>query len=275
MKNSAILTADILDIIFEGRNKDYGAYELRRTYNKRLYISISVMLSVILLFLASFVLPGKQKEARDLVIADPTLIAPPPEVEPVVPPVPPPQKPPPQQVQQKMFTTFRLTNEEVKPEEKPPINEELEDTKIGTQNIDGLKDDGLQGPPPSAGDGKGIIDLPKKPEEDYNGLFLKVEIESKYPGGAEAWRRFLIRNLSNNYPQEAIDNQISGTVMVQFIVDQEGNVSDVEAISGPVELRAVAVKMIRKSGKWEPAIQNHRKVKSYKRQPITFTLMDE
>lgn len=275
MENAAILTADILDIIFEGRNKSYGAYELRRTYNKRLYISISVMLGVILLFLGAYALPENKKQQFVTVASDVVIENIAPEKEVIPPPVEPPKPPPQQQIQQKMFTTIKLTNEEVKPEEQPPPVEELEDTKIGTQNVDGLKDDGLIGPPPAAGNGTGVIDLPKKPEDDYNGLFLKVEIESKYPGGPEAWRRFLVKNLSNNYPQEAIDNQISGTVMVQFIVDNEGNVSDVEAVSGPEELRAVAIKMIKKSGKWEPAVQNHRKVKSYKRQPITFTLMDE
>ena len=59
---------------------------------------------------------------------------------------------------------------------------------------------------------------------------------------------------------------------MQFIVDKEGAVSDVEAISGPNELRAEAIRVIKKSGKWEPAVQNGRKVKSYKKQPITFRL---
>jgi protein TonB len=64
---------------------------------------------------------------------------------------------------------------------------------------------------------------------------------------------------------------------VQFIVDMEGKVSNVEAISGPETggLREEAVNVIKKSGRWEPAIQNGRKVKSYKKQPITFRLANE
>ena len=69
-----------------------------------------------------------------------------------------------------------------------------------------------------------------------------------------------------------MNNEIQGTVVVQFIVDKEGNVSDVEAISGPNELREEAVRVIKKSGKWTPAIQNGRQVKSYKKQPIKFRL---
>jgi protein TonB len=74
------------------------------------------------------------------------------------------------------------------------------------------------------------------------------------------------------YPDEALNNEIQGTVVVQFIVDKEGNVSDVQAVSGPTEggLREEAVRVIMKSGKWTPAVQNGRSVKSYKHQPVTF-----
>ena len=97
-----------------------------------------------------------------------------------------------------------------------------------------------------------------------------MEIESSYPGGPGAWMRYL--NKTFRYPQEAQDNEIQGTVVVQFIVDKAGVVSDVEAISGPKELRDEAVRVIKKSGSWTPAVQNGRQVKSYKKQPIQFRL---
>ena len=98
-------------------------------------------------------------------------------------------------------------------------------------------------------------------------------IEAEYPGGAAAWQRFLNKNL--RYPEEAIDNEIQGSVVVQFVVDEEGNVSDVEAASGPQALSAEAVRVIKKSGKWTPAIQNGRYVKSIKRQPFIICLEEE
>lgn len=103
-------------------------------------------------------------------------------------------------------------------------------------------------------------------------LFTEVEIESSFPGGPSAWMQFLNRTF--RYPQEAQQREIQGTVVVQFIVDKEGKVSNIEAISGPTVggLREEVVRVIRLSGKWEPAVQNGRKVKSYKRQPITFKL---
>lgn len=264
-----ILTADVLDIIFEGRNKAYGAYDLRKTYRRRLVLSITVMLMVILLLLAGYVLAGKDRKehlVKDIVIPDNELKLI--DQEEKIEEPPPLKKQPPPQVEIKQYTTFKIEKDEkVKPEEAPPPMEELEDTKIGTVNQEGLKDDGITAPPAEES-GKGVTAIVRAEEPDYNTIFSKVEIESKYPGGPQAWARFLNKNLQPNIPQEAIDNGIGGRIEVKFVVDTLGVVSDVEVTSGPKELWEMAVRVIKKSGRWEPAIQNGRKVKSYKRQPI-------
>lgn len=100
--------------------------------------------------------------------------------------------------------------------------------------------------------------------------FVIVEIESSFPGGTQAWLRFLTTHVE--YPPKAAKKNVQGTVVVQFIVDKQGGISDVQAISGPELLRDAAVKVIRQSPRWAPAIQRGRKVKSYKKQPITFKL---
>ena len=111
-------------------------------------------------------------------------------------------------------------------------------------------------------------------EEDYDKTYTKVEIESAFPGGDGAWLRYLNRNLE--YPRDAVQYRIQGTVYVLFIVDKQGNVSNVQAVGGPDEggLREEAVRVVKKSGKWMPAIQNGRQVKSYKKQPIVFRLQN-
>ena len=186
--------------------------------------------------------------------------------EPPPPPPPPKQEPP--KVEMAKFTPPKIVkDEEVKEEEKPPEQEKLEDTKIGTVNQEGIKDEGIT---PPVDNGKGVVEAPKKVEEDWDKTFTKVETESQYGDNPNDWGKFLYKTLV--YPQDAQDNEIQGTVVVQFIVDKEGNVSDVEAISGPNEFRAEAIRVIKKSGKWKPAIQNGRQVKSYKKQPITFKL---
>lgn len=276
MEKSNILTADILDILFDGRNKEYGAYDLRRTYSKRLTVSITVMLSVCLISI-SFAFAGEKEKDEPIFAAnDVTLTAVEPPAKPIEPPPPPAPKPPapPAHIEMKQFTPPRIVpNDQVTEDEKPPINETLDDVKIGTMNVAGDRDDGIITGPVGDGVKNGLIELPKKDEDDGDHVVLKVEIESDYPGGPTAWQRFLNRNL--RYPQEAIDNEIQGAVVVQFIVDKEGNVSDVEAVSGPPELRIEAVRVIKKSGKWTPAVQNGRKVKSYKKQPIGFRLNAE
>lgn len=274
MEVNKILSADILDIIFEGRNKDYGAYDLRKTYNKRLTAALVTTAVLIALLFLGYVLAntlGNDKNKKEMVVQDVQLEDVKQEQKKEEPPPPPPPKPPePPKVEIKKFTPPKIVkDEEVKPEEKPPEVEKLEDTKIGTVNQEGLKDEGIVAPPVEDA-GKGVVEAPKKDEEDYDKTFTKVEIESSYPGGAAAWQRYLNRNL--RYPQDAIDNEIQGTIVVQFIVDKEGNVSNVEAVSGPKELRDEAVRVIQKSGKWTPAIQNGRQVKSYKKQPIVFRL---
>jgi N-acetylmuramoyl-L-alanine amidase len=101
-------------------------------------------------------------------------------------------------------------------------------------------------------------------------IFTKVEQEPEYPGGQEGWKSYLFTHL--NYPQAAVDKEIKGTVLVQFIVDQQGQISEVKAIKGPQALRAESVRVIKQSGPWNSAVQNGKKVKAYKRQPIIYKL---
>lgn len=101
-------------------------------------------------------------------------------------------------------------------------------------------------------------------------MFAKVEVESSYPGGQAAWRRYLLTNM--HYPNKAVRKRVQGTVIVQFIIAKEGNVNSVEAIEGPEMLREEGVRLIKSSGKWIPAQQNGKPVKSYKKQPFNFRL---
>ena len=97
--------------------------------------------------------------------------------------------------------------------------------------------------------------------------------DSEYPGGVGQWLRFLNKTL--RYPQNAYTHKIEGTVVVQFIVDEEGNPTDVKVIkSVNAELDAEAVRVISASKDWEPAIEGGKFVKSYKQQPIVFKLTD-
>jgi protein TonB len=101
--------------------------------------------------------------------------------------------------------------------------------------------------------------------------YTVVEIESEFPGGAKGWIRYLTDNF--HYPKAAVRKRIQGEVVVQFIVDKQGKVTEVAVIKSvhPL-LDEEAMRLIKESPDWKPAMQNGKKVKSYKKQPIVFRL---
>ncbi len=101
-------------------------------------------------------------------------------------------------------------------------------------------------------------------------IFNKCGPDAEYKGGLSAWLQFL--NATVKYPDEAVNGEISGTVKVRFVVEKDGTVSNVEALSGPDILQKEAIRVIRASGQWEPSSLSGHKVRSYKIQPIVFRL---
>jgi len=253
----------------------YGAYELRKHHNSRVLLGLlCVALITGLLFLINALPKGQDGTKKEAMVVTDVQLEEVYQEKKLEPPPPPAPKFEPLKVKQVKFTAPRIVkDEEVKAEDRPPEQERLTDTKIGTLNQEGVKDSGIVAPPSADGNGKGVVEGPKHDDGNgYDQIFTKVEIESQYPGGAPAWLRYLNKNF--RYPDDALNNQIQGTIMVQFIVDKTGHLSDVEAISGPDTggLRDEAIRVISKSGQWLPGIQNGAKVKSYKRQPVIFML---
>jgi TonB family protein len=106
------------------------------------------------------------------------------------------------------------------------------------------------------------------------GLFCAMpEIGASYPGTSAAWTRFLLQSV--HYPQEAIDKEIQGTVIVQFVIKENGDITDLKAVSGPELLINEALRVLKTSEKWVPATVNGKAVSSHKRQPIVFRLEEE
>ncbi len=105
----------------------------------------------------------------------------------------------------------------------------------------------------------------------YDKTFTQVEIEPEYPGGIKAWLTYVKNNIQ--YPKEAIHNKIQGTVEILFVVETDGHLDEATVISGPSTggLREEALRLVKESGNWHPAIQNLRVVKAYKRASVTFS----
>jgi protein TonB len=277
MEIQQIPQADLLDILFDGRNKEYGAYDLRKHYNSRLTKAMLLTGSICLALIGSYTLAQKLHKtvivvppAVTEVILDKAVL---PEKNVVVPRQAKSNPTPQLKVATINDAAPKITpDEQVKTEDKPHTQEEMEHVTLGSTNTPGDASTDIVAPPQNNGNGTGVTVAPEKKDVD-DGIVIGVEIEATYPGGMQAWQRFLQKNF--HIPEQAIAENTAGTVIVQFVVDKEGNVSDVEAISGPEILRQEAVRIIRKSGKWGAGIQNGRKVNSYKKQPIVVQLQEE
>jgi protein TonB len=180
------------------------------------------------------------------------------------------EKPKAQEAQKPVQTVKHVTYRIVPPEEVvEPIAtaDEIKNSAIGFTNIEGDKpDDNIVPLDKKLGDDNGII-VYKKKEDEIRAI---VQVQAKYVGN---WEKFLLRNLNAEIP---IDNGAPPgryTAIIQFVVDLDGTVSDVKALtSHGYGIEEEAVRVLRKAAKWEPGIQDGYAVKSYRRQPITFVV---
>jgi periplasmic protein TonB len=270
MDINKILSADVLDIIFDGKNKQYGAYDLRKSYNKRLTKALLITAALaLLIFLGSVFanIIGKGK-AETIDVVDTQMAElkkePPP---PVVPPPPPPKPPPPPEINQVKFTPPKIVkDEEVKPEEK--IEEIKEDQAISTKTVESDNQEQIV-QAPVEDKGTGVVEAPKV--DDENTIFTKVEVEAGFPGGDAAWRNYLQKNLNTEVPADNGAGEGTYTVIVKFVVSKDGSLSDITCESDPgFGICEEAKRVIKRTKNWTPAIQNGRNVNAYRRQPITF-----
>ena len=117
--------------------------------------------------------------------------------------------------------------------------------------------------------------LPNK-DEFIGMIYDKVEIDAKFPGGDGAWRKYLERALQGVNPADEGAPEGTFTTLVQFVVDKEGNISDVKALTNHgFGMEEAAIRVIKKGPNWTPAVQNGRAVKAYRKQPITFQVVGE
>lgn len=275
METTKILSSSFLDILFDGRNKNYGAYELRTSYNKRLYKALGATGLLVGLLMGATLLKAEDKPVNTKLEVGPELTIEKVDIpEKVIPPTPPPPAakiPEPPKIETVQFTRINIAADKdvVQP---PPSQDAMGDVKIGLDNVEGIKGGNIVIPPSGGIDGgKGIVDV--KPKEKEPEIASFVQVEAKYPGD---WNRFLTTNLRGETP---VDNGAAPgnyKVLVQFVVDLEGNVSDIKVLTDPgFGMAKEAARVIQKSGKWRPAIQNGYPVKAYRKQPITFQVLDQ
>jgi len=274
MQTNEILTADVLDIIFEGKNKSYGAYDLRKTYNQRLRKSILLTVLFMALVFVGIVfqgMAGKNNqpafEVLDTRIASINTT----EVQPPLPTPPLKAVMPPELNQVKFTPPIVVKDDLVEADEK--IQDILEDQAIGSKTIESdFKNQVIQAPVTE--ESSSVLEAPEVDEETT--IFVRVENEAVFPGGHQAWVRYLQQYLNPNTPFE--NGAPSGTyqVIVKFVVSKDGMISDVNGETKfGYGMEEEAIKIIKRGPKWQPALQNGRNVNAYRRQPITFVVEGE
>lgn len=270
MKPELILQADILDIVFEGRNKEYGAYDLRKHYGVRMS---KAMAGVFLLVCATFgvaFLPS----SRDEICTKGQIIPPDVFLEPVNIPKeeqPGPKIPPVKQATIQHATPLIVQDDVDEP--VPEISQLTRDIAIGTENIEGPPATTVPAPlAPSADEGGN-----KPVEEIVDGrekILQSSEVMPEFPGGQAAFIRFLSRNL--RVPDDQLEEGQRLKVIVRFVVGKDGELSNLVFLqSGGEAFEREVLRVMKKMPKWKPGSQNGENVAVYFNLPIIFDNAEE
>lgn len=261
-----MLRADPLDILFDDRNKSYGAYPLRKFYAKRLWISFGVTLTLVViscgLYLRFRSLP---LTVRTIIIADPIL-------ESIDHPLK--IKPPAWTTHAAAGRTvaqIRHVTLQIVPDQRDikPIatTTELSQSVIGIKTTAGPADPGET---PGPGNQKGsTLSADGGMSQGKPEIFTSAEVMPEFPGGIEALKRFLLRNL--RMPENSLEPGTRIQVMARFVVGPEGHVQDIEIMRPAGEAFDKEVRrVIEKMPDWKPGLQNHRAVAVYFTLPVNF-----
>ncbi|WP_317899162.1 energy transducer TonB [Aurantibacillus circumpalustris] len=248
------------DIVFEGRNQSYGAYELRTNYNKRVTYIVGgmILFSLALLGLKKVMDRPKTEAIAETIKVEQIDLTPPPPVDEQPPPPPPP--PPPPMVEMVKFTPPVIKDDAVE-EEPQKLQEEVKETQVGVKDQEGEQIIA----PPSVDVGPGE---PAAPE-----IFTIVEEQAEFPGGIAAMMKFMQQN--TQYPNMAREAGISGKCFLKFVVNETGSISNVEILKGVPgcpDCDKEAIRVVKSMPKWKPAKMTGRAVKCYFNVPFSFKI---
>ena len=265
------LTLD--EIVFENRNKAYGAYDLRTSY--RSVLTKSFILGTILFLVAAItpfvIMKIKQMNAKEATEVNANLIDILPE-EPIIeevvedepPPPPPPKEEEPQQevIQNVVPEPVKAPKVETPP---PPITEQLK-TTTGLVNQEGVKTPSYTPPPPPPGPTKSTT-VEVKPQVSETQVYTEVEQLAEFPGGINSFRS----KVNSSFDTSVMDGD-EGTVKteVTFVVERDGSITDVKANGSNKDFNAEAIRTVKSiKNKWAPAKINGQSVRYRYRMPLT------
>ncbi len=275
MSKIDLISGEWTDMVFAGRNQAYGAYALRKGTGKRNLISIIAVIVLVLLTWVGLTIKNvadeaAAKRAAMTQVVELTKLEQPkkePKVE---------QKKviiEPEKVVEKVKSSMKFTapvikkDEEVAPEEELKDQDELMEAKTAIGSFDVKGNDDANGEVLKA---KEVIAQPEPPKED-NKVFDVVEQMPEFPGGSAALMKYLSENVK--YPVVAQENGVQGRVVVSFVVEKDGSITDVKVVrSVDPSLDREAARVVSSMPKWIAGQQNGTAVRVKFNVPVTFRL---
>ncbi len=248
-------------VVFGGRNTNYGAYELRTNYNKRVVMIMAGMLlfSFLLFGLKKFMDRPTTDDKSETLKVEQIDLTPPPPIEDQPPPPPPP--PPPPMVEMVKFVPPVIKDDAVE-EEPQKLQEDVKDANVSTKDQEGEKDAVVV---PTEDTGPGEAAAPE--------IFTVVEEMPEFPGGAMEMMKYIQKNIQ--YPAMAREAGISGKCFLKFVVTGDGTISDAQILKGVAgcpDCDKEAMRVVKSMPKWKAGKQNGRAVSVYFNLPINFTI---
>lgn len=271
MANVNLASKEWCDLIFYDRNKNYGAYAMRRRLGRRQTAALIIVAVIAVVGfsaprLIKMAMPEKKEVMTEVTqlsaLEEPEVKQEQQEVKPIEPVAPPP----------KLKSTIKFTPPVIKKDEEVPDDEQLKsqddlaESKLQISIADVKGNDELNGAD-IADLQETITQAPVEEEKPY----VHVEQMPQFPGGQQALLQFIAEELK--YPVIAQENGIEGMVVVQFVVKADGNVGDIKVVrSLDPYCDKEAIRVVQALPQWTPGRQNGRNVPVYYTLPIRFKL---
>jgi protein TonB len=268
-----ILYADNLDLLFENRNKLYGAYPLRKYYKRRLGAAMASVTGMVFILSGAVIFFRTAGGISSAVFNPPDThltnvdIQPPPIKEPVLP------RPP---AVARRAATAILTNLEIV-RDRPVITEmatldKLRNLAIDIHANDGPADIGI--PDEHQNLSGNSVAGNKDSIKGKTEIFERTQTMPEFPGGPEALKRFLIRNL--RMPDAGLETGTQVRVIAKFVVGPDGRVGGINIIqSGGTPFDEEVRRVIARMPDWKPGLQHQKKVSVYFYLPVNFVIPSE
>ena len=287
-RNVDLTSKEWRDLVFADKNKEFGAYTLRQTSDRRhnmavLYTLIGLVVVACLVFAYSKYSDYRAEqdaialqEQREKMAAaellqqeeEPDEPEPEPEEQKLEMEIP--------EVPEEVLATVQVTQiaivdaDQVKNEVMDMEEQKEDNTARGVVNQEGSDD---------ADKFKAVVEQvvvkepePEKPKEEE--IFQAVEQPAEFPGGNAALMKWLSQNI--RYPEAAQQNDIQGRVVVKFVVEKDGSIGQATIVKGvDKDLDREAIRVVKKMPKWQPGKNNGVAVRSYFNLPVTFKLQNQ